>query len=390
MSANHRAVSDRRVAIPPLVEGDRPPDGLMGAWPRAGFVVVGLIPTLWVMRRMPIGFFHMLGFWTAFTCAVLLVVAFIGRARQPRLGKLIPPLAAGIPLGLVLLAMVGVSKADARGDHLPITDTQLRVATVAVQAALALWLARRTRQSGHRVVELVIGYTAVLATMTVRLTVGQHWSAWWFVPAVALVSVQIATLPKRNDAPAESATEAPNLVRTASAFVGIVAVFALQAQIMNRPSGLVALIVAFAVGLFLLLIRSRPRPQIGGAAVLTAAGLFIPVLFAIVLLMPSLAGAKYLLDIGFHQEPVGLRFDGSQPIPGGYQRWYGTELDEPAALAAVTNALKSPPVSVTPDPDGHGVTGLLFGYRIESRYNPSPTPCRTPKCVLITVRRATA
>ena len=389
MSTGHRTVSDRRVVIPRLVEGDRPPDGLVVAWSRAGFVVVGLIPTLWLMRRMPIGFFYMFGFWTAFSCAVLLVVAFIGKSRHPWLGKTIPVLAAGIPLGLVLLAMIGASRADARGDHLPITDTQLRVATVALQAGLAFWVARRTRQSGQRVVELVIGYSAVLVTMTVRLTVGQHLSAWWFVPAVALVAVRIATLPKRTEASSEAATEPPNLVRTASAFVGVVAVFALQAQIMNRPSGLVALIVAFAAGLFLLLIRSRPRPNVGGAAVLTAAALFVPVLFAVVLLMPSLAGAKYLLDIGFRQEPAGLRIDGSRPIRGGYQRWYDTDLDEPATLLALTDAFRSPPVSVTPDSDGHGVTGLLFGYRIETRYNPSPTPCRTPKCVVITIRRAT-
>ncbi|MDQ1569114.1 MAG: hypothetical protein QOF96_3994, partial [Actinomycetota bacterium] len=65
-------------------------------------------------------------------------------------------------------------------------------------------------------------------------------------------------------------------------------------------------------------------------------------------------------------------------------------LDEPAALGAVDDAFRHPPVSSWPDVDGHGVNGLLFGYRIEIRYDPTPTPCGPDqRCVVITVRRAT-
>jgi hypothetical protein len=68
--------------------------------------------------------------------------------------------------------------------------------------------------------------------------------------------------------------------------------------------------------------------------------------------------------------------------------WDG--LDEFAALASVTGAFRSRPVSAWPDADGHGVTGLLFGYRIESRYDPAPNLCRPDEhCVVITVRRST-
>ncbi|MDQ1489676.1 MAG: hypothetical protein QOJ23_2190 [Actinomycetota bacterium] len=48
-----------------------------------------------------------------------------------------------------------------------------------------------------------------------------------------------------------------------------------------------------------------------------AIALFIPVLFAVALLMPSLAGARYLLDIGFRHAPVGLHLAGGRPVGGG-------------------------------------------------------------------------
>lgn len=77
----------RRGGVAGLVEGDRPPDLTVLRWSRAGFVAIGLLPTLWLLRRMPIGFFYMFGFWTAFTSAVLLVVAFVGKWREPWLGR---------------------------------------------------------------------------------------------------------------------------------------------------------------------------------------------------------------------------------------------------------------------------------------------------------------
>lgn len=389
MSAERRA-GHGQSGTPGLVEGDRPVDLLAVRWSRAGFVAVGLLPTLWLLRRMPIGFFYMFGFWTAFASAVLLIVAAVAKRRRPWLAKVMPYLAAGIPSGLLLLAMIGVSRADARGDHLPLTDTQVRALAIAMQAALAVWVARRTRQSGDRVVELVVVYAATLATMTVRLTVGRDLSAWWFVPVVAAIAVRIATLPRHPVAGSSADPGDEGLVRVACGLVGIVGVLALQAQIMSRPSGLFAVIAAFAAGLALLIIRRRPSPVAGGVAVTAAVALFAPVLFVIVLLMPSLAGAKYLLDIGFHRSPEGLHFEGGRPVPGGYQRWYATTLDEQAALAAVTDAFRAPPVSAWPDADGHGVTGLLFGYRIESRYGPVPNPCRRDqKCLVITVRRST-
>jgi hypothetical protein len=380
-----------------LVEGDRPPDVLAVRWSRAGFVALGLLSTLWLLRRLPIGFFYMFGFWTAVGCAVLLVFAFLMKWREPWLGRTIPFLAAGIPVGLLLLAMIPLSRADARGESLPLTDTQVRALAIALQAALAIWVARRTRQAGERIIELVVVYAVALATMTIRLTVAQNLSAWWFIPVVAVLAVRIATLPEQvSTRPQEIVTGAGSdpgdarLVQVACAFVGIAGAFALQAQIMSRPSGLAAFVVAFVAGLALLIHRRRPSPLAGALAVTAALGVFAPILFVVVLLMPSLAGAEYLLDIGFRHDPKGLSFGGSRPISGGYQRWYATGMDERAALASIADAFRSPPVSAWPDADGHGVRGLLFGYRIESRYNPVPSPCRPDvQCVVVTVRRST-
>jgi hypothetical protein len=60
-----------------------------------------------------------------------------------------------------------------------------------------------------------------------------------------------------------------------------------------------------------------------------------------------------------------------------------------AALAAISDAFRSPPVSSWPDADGHGVTGLLFGYRIEARWAATSPGCAGGRCLVITVRRST-
>jgi hypothetical protein len=377
-------------AAPRLVDGDRPGDLPPVGWSRTAFLAVGLLPTFWLMRRMPIGFFYMFGFWTAVGSAVLLVGALIWQRREPWLRRVVPVLIAGIPVGLALLAMIGASRADARGERLPLTDTQVRALALAGQAGLAIWVARRTRHGGHGVVELVVVYAAALATISIRVTVGQNLPGWWFVPLVAVIAVRMATLPEAVTHRSGPESNDGGFVRVACGFVVIVGALALQARIMSRPSGLVALVAAFVVGLGLLVLRRRPSPLIGGVGVTTAVVLFAPVLFAVALLMPSLAGARYLLEIGFRHEPVGLALEGGRPVTGGYQRWYATTLAEPAAVAAITDAFRVPPVSAWPDADGHGVTGLLFGYRIESRYHPEPGVCRAaPGCVIVTVRRST-
>lgn len=176
----------RRGAKPPrrFVEGDRPGDARALRWSGAGFLALGLLPTVWLLRRLPIGFFYMFGFWIAVGCAVLFAIPFVMKWQEPLLGRTLPFLAAGIPLGLLLLAMICLSRADARGERLPLTDTQVRALAIAAQAALAIWVARRTRQSGQRVVELAVVYALALATMTIRLTVAQNprrggSSRWW-------------------------------------------------------------------------------------------------------------------------------------------------------------------------------------------------------------------
>ena len=389
MSVEDRAAF-RRGGPSGLVEGDRPANRLSVRWSHAGFVAAALLPTVWLLRRLPIGFFYMFGFWTAVGSAVLIVAVTATKPRQPSLARAIPFLAAGVPLGLLLLAMIPLARADARGQDLPLTDTQVAALAIGLQAALAIWAAHRTHQAGERLVGLVVTYAAVLVTMTVRLTVGRNLSAWWFVPVVAVIAVQIAALPGQPALRPDGDPGNARTLRMTCGFVGVVAVLALQAQIMTRPSGLVGLVVAGLAGLALLLWRRQPSRSTGIMATTAALALFVPVLFVVVLLMPSLAGARYLFDIGFRHEPGGLSLEGGRPITGGYQRWYGTGLDESAALAAVTGAFRHPPVSNWPDADGHGVTGHLFGYRIDSRYNPVPNLCRPDEpCVVITVRRST-
>jgi hypothetical protein len=178
-------------------------------------------------------------------------------------------------------------------------------------------------------------------------------------------------------------------------FTWTVAVLALQAQLLNRASGLPALIVAFFLGLALVALRLREPPAGRARASATAVAAFLPMLFWLALLMPSLAGARYLLDIGL-RGPAAHRLVSSAYVEGNYERWYSTELDEAAALSALNAACRSPPVSAHSDADGHGLTGLIFGYRIEARYWPRGTapsrqadcPHKVENCVHIVVRRS--
>jgi hypothetical protein len=118
-------------------------------------------------------------------------------------------------------------------------------------------------------------------------------------------------------------------------------------------------------------------------------------MFAFVLLMPSLAGGRYLLEIGVrrvaHMSVNGMRSD-----DGVVTRWYSTDLDRENAIAALSGSFRRPPVSVWSGPDGSSTVGLLFGYRLEAQYHArgepigAAAPCSTElhACMSLAVRRS--
>lgn len=121
-------------------------------------------------------------------------------------------------------------------------------------------------------------------------------------------------------------------------------------------------------------------------------------MFVITLLMPSVAGAQYLFDVGLRVPDALSDENGSGSyVDGRYERWYTTALGETAALALIGSSFRSPPVSVWLD-SGSDLTGLILGYRMEVRYwqSGSPLPvgarCSTElgNCVRVAVTRATS
>lgn len=117
-------------------------------------------------------------------------------------------------------------------------------------------------------------------------------------------------------------------------------------------------------------------------------------MFAFALLMPSLAGGKYLLQVGLRQVPTAT--EGTTVKDNQVTRWYATDMTRREALSTIGRSFRSPPVSVWPSADGSFTTGLLFGCRLEARYYAqgqrigTSSPCSTElrACVGVAVRRA--
>jgi hypothetical protein len=101
------------------------------------------------------------------------------------------------------------------------TDMQVAALAICLQAALAIGAARRTHQAGDGMMGLVASYAAVRATMSVRLTVGKNPSAGWFVPVVAVIAVQIATLPDQAAIRQGGDSEDVRTLRIACRFVAV-------------------------------------------------------------------------------------------------------------------------------------------------------------------------
>lgn len=368
------------------------------------FLAVGLVPSFWLLRRMPLGFFFMAGGWAMILSGLTLVPVAALSVRRSHLRRWVLVLTGLFILGAVLLAMMHLARSDARGDRPPFTDDQVRTGVFVIQTLLASWAGRAAvknplvgRQATRAV---VVGYGLVIATIGMQFLFGDDVSGWLFVPAVALAAARFVEIPifaqVRSDPPPLEGPAPRTATGTLLSFTWAVAVLAIECQLLNRTSGLAALIVAFILGLTLVAARLHAPASGRRRAIAVAVTAFLPILFWVTFLMPSLAGARYLADVGI-RSPSGLRPVSSGYIDGQYERWYGTQLGEAEALSAISAAFRSPPVSAWPTADEHGVTGLLFGYRLEARYwtrgtiPPSTNTCRSTieNCVQIVVRRVT-
>ncbi|MDQ4039088.1 MAG: hypothetical protein M3313_12260, partial [Actinomycetota bacterium] len=301
--------------------------------------------------------------------------------------------------GAGLLAMTVVARADARGQHLPVTDWQVRAAALGLQGALAGWavvaVARRRRGDHAAVVRTLFAYGASIATVGLGVMAGRRLPVWFIVPLVSVVAARFAVLPLRDEHTANDSR--PSLIATTLLFTWTVAVLVLQGQLLRDIDHLLATVVAFALGLVLLSLWLPGDGRARRRALGTAVAAFVPLLFAIRLLMPSVAGAQYLFEIGL-KKPEALTLKSASYVEGRYERWYATDLDEGDAMSSVAASFRSPPVSVWPDAGGAGLTGLILGYRMEVGYwkQGSPAPmgagCATEltSCVRIGVHRATS
>jgi hypothetical protein len=185
---------------------------------------------------------------------------------------------------------------------------------------------------------------------------------WFIVPLIAVVAARFAVIPFRDHHAANDSR--PSLIATTLLFTWTVAVLVLQGQLLRDLEHLLATVVAFALGLVLLFLWLPAEGRARRRALGTAAAAFVPLLFAIGLLMPSVAGAQYLFEIGL-KKPVALTLKSGSYVEGRYERWYATDLDEGGAMSSVAASFRSPPVSMWPGAGGTGLTGLILGYRME-------------------------
>lgn len=363
------------------------------------FLAAGLLPTLWLLRRMPIGFFFMAGGWAAILAGIAIVPSttalWMRRTRARR--RLVVVLGAVLVGGLGLLAMIPAARADARGTAPVIGDSALRAGALTVQIAIAAWVLARHRLHGERrsLARNAVTYGAAIFTVTLGVLLGRRLPMWVIVPIVGVVAARFALLPVSDHWGDERSPAMTEVLRTVLFFTWTVAVLALQTQLLRSVGGLVAVTCAFVVGLLILLRTITRDPGVRAQVVGTGAAAFVAVMFAFVLLMPSIAGGRYLLEIGVRPIPH-MVVAGARSDDGIFTRWYSTDLGRQAAVAAVVRSFRSPPVSAWSGADPSSTVGLLFGYRLEARYYGrgervgGSAPCSTElhACVALAVRRS--
>lgn len=359
------------------------------------FLVLGLVPSAWLLRRMPVGFFFMFGGWLAILggIALPLTVAICWRRWTPMRRRTVYGIGGALILGLILLAMIPLARADAQGRHPAVSDEVVRLAALATQVALAVWSVSAERGGGVRARRRdVFAYTSIIFAITLGVFVGRRTPAWVVVPIVALVAVRFAWLP--TPAGGDANPRGRGGVATALLFTWTVAVLALQTQLLATLGGLAATTAAFGIGMVLLLVLSHSAAEAPMRSLGAGVAGFVVVMFAFVFLMPSLAGGKYLLQVGLRQVPMATT--GTTVNNGQVTRWYSTDMTHRQAQSAIAQSFRSPPVSVWMSADGSSTTGLLFGYRLEARYYAqgqrigTSSPCSTElrSCVGVAVRRS--
>lgn len=366
---------------------------------RTVFLLVGLAPSLWLLRRMPIGFFFMAGGWTAIIAGIALVATTLSYVKRstPGLRRAALILACALILGLALLAMIPVSRADARGQAPVVSDHVVRLLALVAQGCVAAWALNADRlRNCRRQARDVAAYGSAILTVTLGVFLGRRLPAWVVVPIVALVAVRFAWLPTPDEDDLQM-DRRRDAVTTTLFFTWTVGVLALQTQLLATLAGLAAVTAAFGIGVVVLLRLLRagtgPTARALGAAFVA----FMVVMFAFVLLMPSLTGGRYLLQIGLDRAPA-MTVAGTTVDNSLVTRWYATDLAQRDALKVIGDSFRSPPVSVWPSKDGSTATGLLFGYRLEARYYDrgqrigAPSPCSTElsACVGVAVRRSSS
>lgn len=223
---------------------------------RTMFLVLGLVPLTWLLRRMPVGFFFMAGGWLAILAGFALVPTVIVSWHQwtPKRRRAVYGLGGALILGLVLLAIIPIARADARGQTPLVSDDVVRLVTLAMQVVLAAWALNgdRLRRGSVRARD-VVAYASVIFVISLGVFVGRRAPAWVVVPIVALVAVRFAWLPTPEEG-ADGRRRGRDGVATALFFTWTVAVLALQTQLLATLGGLVAITAAFCFGMVILLV----------------------------------------------------------------------------------------------------------------------------------------
>ncbi|MBW3614420.1 MAG: hypothetical protein KY439_03810 [Actinobacteria bacterium] len=372
---------------------ERPPGEALR---RNAFLVAGLLPSVWLTRRLPLGFFFMMGGWTLIAGVALFVLTGPVSAFRPgsRIRSVAKVSLVLVAIGGFLMAMMVAATFDARGDIPEWTDTAARALGIALEFCIAAAYVTRSQRTGRQWTT-ALPFVAAIGVATLGVALGRRLPYIAIVPIVGLAAARLALLPL----PTASDDERPerhHLVATGAFFAWSTCVLSLQSRVLTRPAGIAATFVAFMVGIVILfgtlyLRRTRIEPW---KSLVPATGVFVVTIFFFSLLMPSLAGYGYLFRIGLRQ-PAGLSYCATVDDDGAFERWYSTDLSRSEAIDATSEAFRSPPVSVWADDKG-GTTGLIFGYRIEVSYFdegtrlPGGAPCSTElhACVRMAVARS--
>jgi hypothetical protein len=367
---------------------------------RSRFLLLGLIPSVYAMRRLPLGMWieaaALLGIGAGLS--LLIGWSLYSLPLRRTVGK---KLVRGglIALGIAAAAfgMYRLDVADSQGHRL-VPSGVLEALVLSAQAALTyVSLSRRRDISQAERLHTASTYAVVLATAAILAPLGRALPSAFVVVAVGLVAARFALIPVLVGG--RSGRRSTDLGFTDFAlFLWSAAVLCLQSRALARPRGVSTSLLAIAVGLVVILAFSHGPlfPRLTRSIMALALGSLI--LGSLFILVPSEESTRWLLDRNF--EPPS-RFDLREEhrSAGRVERWYDTTQSEDAAIVDAHLAL-SGLVSEWTGAYGNGIDGHIWGYHLDVRLwdgrrgrdhaPPAGHRCRdeTRTCVLVVLRRS--